>query len=135
MGPRISPRTAASRSAVLRVLGERKEGVSFADYKRGLVNTRQMKVSAEALRKWVTPEAAKQITEAGGHFAASFKVEEATIPPEREGDKPKLATVVSVEILFIAESPAYVQTGGGALRSNGTLEREYLDAIGRVLGH
>ena len=82
----------------------------------------------------MTPEAAKQITEAGGHFAVSFKVEEAMSPPEKEGDKPKVATVVSGEILFIADAPAHVQTGGGALRSNGTLEREYLDAIARVLG-
>ncbi len=119
--------------AILRVLAQRKEGVSFAGPDRRLINTRQLRLTAAQLRQYVTPEAVKKLGEAGGRATVSFKLVDVELPGTTPDAKPTPATVVAVEVLFIAESPAYVQTGGVPLASNGTLEKIYLDAIAKLL--
>jgi len=121
--------------AMLRALQQRKEGPSFSDEKRGLINSRQVHVTAAELRQLVSPEAAKQIGPDGGSYVLTLKLASISRPPQLAADKERanIATAVSVQTLFLASSPAYVQTGGVALPSNGSLERIYFEAIERAL--
>jgi len=121
--------------AMLSALQQRKEGPSFADEKRGLINSRQVHVSAAELRSLVSPEAANKIGPEGGYYVLTLKLASISRPPQIGAVKEpvKIASAVSVQALFIAETPAYVQIGGVALPSNGELERIYFDAIARVL--
>jgi hypothetical protein len=118
-------------AALIRALQQRKEGPSFADEKRSLINTKQVHVSAAELSKLVTPEAAKKIGPEGGYYMITFRLAPITRSPQT--GKEIAATAVSVEPFIIATSLAYVQTGGVPLPSNGALERLYFEAIARSL--
>jgi hypothetical protein len=121
--------------AALRALQERKEGPSFADDKRGMINSRQVHVSAAELRSLVLPEAAQKIGPDGGYYIITLKVATISQPPQIAGTKANAAitSAVSVQTVLIASSPAYVITGGMPLPSNGALERAYFQAISRAL--
>jgi hypothetical protein len=121
--------------AMLRALQQRKEGPSFADEKRGLITSTQVRVSAEELRRLVSPEAAQKIGPEGGYYVVTLRSAAISRPPQMAGIKGNAAitTAVSVKVLLIASSQAYVITGGVPLPSNGVLERTYFEAIARAL--
>jgi hypothetical protein len=121
--------------AMLRALQQRKEGPSFSDEKRGLINSRQVRVSADELRRLVSPEAAQKVGPDGGYYVVTLKSAAISRPPQMAGNKRNSAitAAVSVKALLIASTGAYVITGGVPLPSNGVLERTYFETISRVL--
>jgi hypothetical protein len=120
--------------AIVRTLQQREEGPSFADQKKRLINTRQIRISAEALHRLVGAEPSKKVAPEGGFYVASFKIAPVTRPlAEGETARTTLGTAVSIETLLVAASPAYVQTGGVPLASNGALEQSYFEAIAHAL--
>jgi hypothetical protein len=111
----------ASYEATFRAVVEslRAEGVSLADIERGLVNSKSVHVDGEELRRIVVPEAARHDD---GRYLLSFWV-----MPVAGG------TEVGVNALILTDDFIDSPLGGERLRSNGTLETEHLDAIGRLL--
>lgn len=111
----------ASYEATFRavVASLRREGVSLADIERGLVNSKSVHVDGEELRRIVVPEAGRHDD---GRYLLSFWV----MPVEG-------GTEVGVHSLILTDDLIDSPLGGERLRSNGTLEREHLDAIGGLL--
>jgi hypothetical protein len=108
--------------AIVAMLRERKEGVSLADPERGLVNTVSIDVTNAELLKLVTPEQRKRADGAPGRYLLSFYLQ----PTER-------GTEVGVASLVLTRDLADSPLGGRALKSNGTLERQHLEALARLL--
>jgi hypothetical protein len=121
--------------AALRAVQLRKEGPSFTDEKRGIINSKQVRVSAEELRRLVSPESAQKIGPDGGYYVVTLRSVALSRPPQMAGIKGNAAVTaaVSVKVLLIASTGAYVITGGVPLPSNGVLERTYFEAISRAL--
>jgi hypothetical protein len=110
--------------AALRVMQERPEGVSLAEEKRGLINSKQVRAEPQSLRKWVSSESVKRLG-AGGRYSVSITI----APSEKQG-----LTDVGVSAVFVAATQAYVITGGVALPTNHALEKQILAEIARALG-
>jgi len=110
--------------AVLSVLQDNKEPVALSDKSRGLINTGSVDANNQRLSQIVTQGVTPSSEQQTGRYLMTFQVEVVT----------PTTTRVRVTPLILSENPAMANPfGGRPLASNGTLEREHLDAIGRKI--
>ncbi|HYU31114.1 MAG TPA: sialidase family protein [Thermoanaerobaculia bacterium] len=107
---------------IIALLQRRNEGVSLSDRERGLVNTVSINLTNEQLLKLITPEQRKRADGAPGRYLLSFYLH-----PVEGGTEVGVASLILTRDL--ADSPL----GGRALKSNGTLERQHLEELARML--
>jgi hypothetical protein len=106
---------------VLAALRQRNSAAELANRERGLINTKSTRLTREAIGRLVISEDRRQVKDDGSYFMSIW------LEPHGEGD-----TEVGIDA-FIATNDVEAPMGR-RLRSNGTLERELLSALARLLG-
>jgi hypothetical protein len=106
--------------AIAESLRQRQLPVEQVDEERGLVSSGSISLSAAQVREHITPQAAVALTpEQDGRYFVSFKVERA-----EQGARVDVSVRIIVEGGDL-DSPI----GGKVVPSNGTLERQQIDAV------
>jgi hypothetical protein len=108
--------------AILTVLEQNKEPVALANRDRGLINTRSIPVSNKRLREIVAKEVLDYIRDQDGRYLLSFVL-------QKSGDQTK----VTVSPMIIVNMPVENPLGGQPVASNGTIEKQHLDAVVKLL--
>lgn len=108
---------------ILKVLEEKNESVSLADRDRGHINTGSIEMAAERLAQIVDKKSSALMANLDGRYLITFYLRKVDLEN----------TTVTVNPLIIVKTESASHIGGRIVISNGTLEKEHLDAIARKL--